>query len=111
MDLLSQDSSHGAGFSPLGVRACVKCNVGKLKTEFPRAPLGNRGGGFAYRCKECERARCKARYQSKRAEIRERCNALRVEVLHFGVDDKYGDTWEWLHVAMGEWSGYRKTTQ
>jgi hypothetical protein len=115
MNLLSQDSSPGADFSPLGVRVCSKCNETKRKTEFPRAPLSNRGGGYSYRCKECERARCKARYQANRDEVLERFKARHTEVLHFGIDEKYGDTWEWLHVAMVTIgfiaSGYRRTIQ
>lgn len=111
MNLLSQDSSPGADFSPLGVRVCSKCGVEKLKTEFPRAPLSNRGGGFAYRCKECERARCRARHQAKRDEVLERFRARYTEVLHFGTDEKYGDTWQTLHDAMGEWDGFQRTIQ
>jgi hypothetical protein len=31
--------------------------------------------------------------------------------LHFGIDEKYGDTWQMLHGAIGEWSGSRRTIQ
>lgn len=100
MGTLHQCSSCNADFSPLGERVCTRCDAKKRLNEFPRAPLANRGGGFAYICKECERARSKAKYQANKERIHKQQAEANRTVLHFGNDEKFGETWKALHILM-----------
>ena len=106
METLYQDSSASATISLTGEKVCRKCKEKRHVTEFqPRPPtLTRRGDGRLNTCKPCKRAydierqtRLKGQYLANRAAL---MRAFRTEVLHYGVDEKFGDTWQLLDAAL-----------
>jgi hypothetical protein len=79
--------------------------VGKLVGEFIKSLTDGCKQGVSGRCKECNRARNQAYKARNRKFIKDgdaKYRALQKEVLHYGIDEKFGATWGYLTMAL--WS-------
>lgn len=103
MEAISQDSSAYADFSPLGVKVCSVCKVSKRMSEFPASRTTKYKGGVSCRCKECNRARWKLYRANNLQKVKDMQRKWDTELLHYGVDEKFGDTWRDLSAALSLW--------
>ena len=100
MDAIEQDLSVAQTVSYKGERVCKTCGVNKHITEFVISRTGRHKGGRKSVCKSCQRARNNEN-KALRAEIMaEKFHRDHTEILHFGVDEKYGDVWRELDAAL-----------
>ena len=100
MDLLAQDSSTAASVSSTGEKVCRVCAERKHVTEFVVSRADRSKDGRKNICKPCQRVK-NAEYAKRNPNLYAERHAKRKEEFErYGVDEKYGDTWQALDAAL-----------
>lgn len=100
METLYQDSSSSATVSFMGEKVCGKCGDMKHVTEFPISRTDGYKDGRENRCKQCSRARWNLYKQNNLERVTESQREWDTEVLHYGFDEKFGNKWRRLGIAL-----------